>query len=776
MSARSMRKLRGDHALQELAGLRPGKDDNDDNEKEEESTEEEQDDNHYEDDTTNRRSAFVDFSSDDEDETSSEEEASENAPTTTSSSGVDSDEKKGTTKEEPRDTVGPSSSSPSPSPPPLEHESNNPHIITRVPPVSQSNQKEEEQADLKEEEEEDLDRLLDEFRQKDEESAIPKQGNEAVSPSDAETTTRAAAMARTSVITQHMEIRALNLEWSRRHALAGGGGENRRHPSGSSNHNNNINTSRSSASFLFGAPPNRQVKPPSLVGGGMGMTTYNHANPHAPTSSSGSSTRRSATTMEPWSVPWPYNTTSVGWNSSPSDWYVFVQADSLDQEVEDYHTIQNTGDPNALLLFVIHHPFVTPALLQLATLFQQVNQNDQALHFLKRCLWVYECASLVRFSSSSSCRFMDWTVDTNRGYFESLYRLIQVSRRANLWTSSWALSQYLLALDPLRDPYHLLAVVDSFALSCRSESAHQWILDMVEGKAISILLRQTEDDHNNQDHDFVSCDLVELPNWAFSYALALFHIRGSDDDDDDTAATRHALCRAIATFPSVVGLLLEAGNVDVTGRSCRRDWMPVLDQLATRHAQLQNHWLSHEESLWMGPAVQASDKVIRCYVQLSAQLWGDTAVQQLLYDCSVQVTHHHEPLTMNSDKDTTVPPLPLPMARYVDFNSSMWDTQIAQLPPEANVLDPGLVAQAMVVEPHRRPRLLRRMQQQQQQQQQGGGPIPPGLVPGQRVPPPQPRFLGPPTGVIDPDLPLVELLWRSILPWNHVDGVRRGER
>ena len=35
----------------------------------------------------------------------------------------------------------------------------------------------------------------------------------------------------------------------------------------------------------------------------------------------------------------------------------------------------------------------------------------------------------------------------------------------------------------------------------------------------------------------------------------------------------------------------------------------------------------------------------------------------------------------------------------------------------------------------------------------------------------QPILGGPPTGLVDPDLPLVEVFWRSFLPWNHVEGV-----
>ena len=35
----------------------------------------------------------------------------------------------------------------------------------------------------------------------------------------------------------------------------------------------------------------------------------------------------------------------------------------------------------------------------------------------------------------------------------------------------------------------------------------------------------------------------------------------------------------------------------------------------------------------------------------------------------------------------------------------------------------------------------------------------------------QSLFAGPPTERIDPDWPLLEIFWRSALPWTYVDGV-----
>ena len=113
--------------------------------------------------------------------------------------------------------------------------------------------------------------------------------------------------------------------------------------------------------------------------------------------------------------------------------------------------------------------------------------------------------------------------------------------------------------------------------------------------------------------------------------------------------------------------------------------------------------------------------------------------------------------------------------RYGGIDPADFDTKIQTLPADAAPVDPGLVAHALVMDP-RRGRLVRNNQRGAARQGEhnndgfgmrmldaDGNPVP---AASRRQP-----LLGPPTHHVDPDWPLVEVFWRSFLPWNHVDGV-----
>ena len=123
----------------------------------------------------------------------------------------------------------------------------------------------------------------------------------------------------------------------------------------------------------------------------MGMTSYDRLNGEAV------------------QIPWPYtrgsgdiaaDETITGDPSQqalsvvdPSRWYTFQQSDTYMRTISDYQQIQQSGDVNALLLFVAHHPYCTDALLQLGSVLRQTNHPHEAQQLLKRCLWVFECAA-----------------------------------------------------------------------------------------------------------------------------------------------------------------------------------------------------------------------------------------------------------------------------------------------------------------------------------------------------------------------------------------------
>lgn len=384
-----------------------------------------------------------------------------------------------------------------------------------------------------------------------------------------------------------------------------------------------------------------------------------------------------------------------------------------------------------------------------------------------------------------------------------------------------AASRLLLSLDPLRDPKGILLILDKHALTTsRGGSVAdevkllQWLIHLVENRTVVLCYR---DDDNGQTY---RCGLLELPNWSYSYALALFLLHQASeltaieltemDATSETiqqkanAAIQNAMCR----YPLVVELLLKQLEADTTGRSFRRDWVAVLDFCRDHARKLTRHWhgsqSSNDETVALSATMQACDVIIQIFVQQNATLWGQDDVQQWVYDNLKELQQKQQPPMAdaspanadegsnnnNSSSIDQVPPLqqqqqqqqqlpasPNPaLMRYGGVDPADYDTKIQTLPPEAALLDPGLVAHALVVDPNRR-RLVRNRGRgagpagEQQPEDafrmvdalNGGGAA---AAAAARRP-----LLGPPTQHVDPDWPLLEVFWRSFLPWNHVDGV-----
>ena len=255
-----------------------------------------------------------------------------------------------------------------------------------------------------------------------------------------------------------------------------------------------------------------------------------------------------------------------------------------------------------------------------------------------------------------------------------------------------------------------------------------------------------------------SGNLLELPNWAYSFSLALYRLSQQADGDDDLSnKSNEALQAAIRKFPAIVEALLIKNAVDTTGRSTRTDWPTVLHNLRTFASNPVDS--EDYDPITQHAASQASDLIVNIFVQRNHSLWsGDDILQWMYKNCTSL-------FPSDEDAKSLVRPQLCPaLIRYARCDPADYEDRFQTLPQDANPLDPGLLAPALAVDPNRR-RFLRRANMPAARAGGVNDEIPAifqggGLVIG-----------GPPANVIDPDDPLVEVLWRSMLPWNTVDGV-----
>jgi Transcriptional repressor TCF25 len=311
---------------------------------------------------------------------------------------------------------------------------------------------------------EDLDALLQEYQLKDKQDG--RQGYEITASENKSSSNYY------SIITAGMDPRDLDIDHVMRSSLMGSGEKVEvSHKSRSSRRGNRQIP-------IFGPPKDDWPRPPHYVGGGMGMDSYHDLE------------KTEDESAPPLELPWPYCDMKEKDPRCPptTQWYQFLFSDSYQRDLYDFETIQASGDANALAMFVAHHPFIVPALLQLSEVLYQTRQNQEGLAMLKRSLWVFECAALNSFlkmdEDDGRNAFMDYSVEENRHFFEALFRLMRVSHVGGLPRTSLAASRFLLSLDPLGDPMNVLLAIDHFALACNSDACDDWLVSFVESNKV----------------------------------------------------------------------------------------------------------------------------------------------------------------------------------------------------------------------------------------------------------------------------------------------------
>jgi Transcriptional repressor TCF25 len=376
-------------------------------------------------------------------------------------------------------------------------------------------------------------------------------------------------------------------------------------------------------------------------------------------------------------------------------------------------------------------------------------------------------------------RFYSWFqyLICSRSFFDNEF--------PSLSRTALATCRFILSLDPLRDPMGILSVIDRFVISCGTLDALQWFVDIVESDILQILYRDN-DNSKVTIPKLYKCGIRDLPNIAFSYALALFKIYtlGDNTDDEMKLKSNVALQSAIGRYPLIIGQILQYLNIDTTGRSFRRDWSTVLDYTTQLSRILEMEWSSFRndtglDTITLSATLQSCERLSKNFIIYCSKFWNQDEIQQWVFDNMKEMKDQHN----NADSNNLALPKPPSPAiiRYLEFDVSAYDDRITTLPPDVAIIEPELIAQAMIMNTNRA-RFARHMQLHNRR---GGG--------GGRNGPNQDMdddvlgengrqvlgggrglgaaLLGPPTNMVDPDWPIAEVLWRSFLPWNHVEGV-----
>jgi Transcriptional repressor TCF25 len=378
----------------------------------------------------------------------------------------------------------------------------------------------------------------------------------------------------------------------------------------------------------------------------------------------------------------------------------------------------------------------------------------------------------------------------------------QYDTQQRLYPTAFATCRFVLSLDPLRDPLYVLLVIDRFLLAkCFQHSNNQddtiiiehmkWLIHIVDHNVIPLLHRPNSSSSSIFHHGAIH----NLPNWSFSYAYALFQLYTICDWDENMALVwKHkadmAIRKAIKQYPLVWSQILRQLNIDVTGRSFRQDWYTVLEYTSYWSDRLDIEWSSQvddhvDQTILLSATNQTCEKIIKNYVLHCSQYWNREDTLQWVYENLNALYNEYKSSSSDGNTmDVPTPPSPA-IIRYINCDLSVYDNNVTTLPADiaAAMIDGGLLAQAVNHMDTNRPRFIRQIMQHHRRGGGGGGAnrfdpddrLLEELAPGH----PHNResnrrgFVlgGPPTEIINPDWPILELFWRSFLPWTHVDGI-----
>ena len=581
------------------------------------------------------------------------------------------------------------------------------------------------------EEEEDIDAILSEFKEQSIEQSLDDIGNQTNRSSDA----------KYAVILYNNDSRDYNLDNTMRNMLHGTTDTEQRQ--------GQVKRRAKQNQSLFARQRDSWGKrPSSYIGGGLGMDSFD-----SKVDDKKANVDPLASTND---IPWPYSDDSDEFRTIPFDmqqWYTFQRSNTYSSTVKEYQNyIANTGDINTMAMYIADNPFVVEPMFHFAMFFFSIGENEKGMELLKRILWVMECASFGSFlyghERCDKVHLMDYYREENQVFFLTLFRLAQTSCMVGCVVTSLAVGRFLLSLDPMRDPTGTLMVLDYYALATMREKDVLLLLQLVDSNVVKVCHYEDEDNRH-------SCELRDMPNWAYSYALAMYRKSHFDEDQGDDESdgitleeqADNALDHALSRYPFIVRLLLEKNGVNLKSRAFRTDWPSVIDTL-----DLMNR-----------NSNAGVEKITSIFVERNFKLWsGDDVLKWLFRGCQ-RIVETKE-VEKNTD-DGGISSLEA-LEKYSVFDPMDFQDSFRRIPADVNPLDPGLMDAALNYTPNRR-RFLR------VNRQQGGRGNEQGLD-LEMLARQQRTMLG--TGrngmdIIDPDLPMMELFWRSMLPWARVDGV-----
>lgn len=236
-------------------------------------------------------------------------------------------------------------------------------------------------------------------------------------------------------------------------------------------------------------------------------------------------------------------------------------------------------NPQNIMDILKVHPHHVNCLLQLSEISRINEDMPVAAELIERALYVFEITFHSMFSlTQGNCR-LDYRRPENRSFYFALFHHLGFVGKRGCYRTALELCKLILSLDPEGDPLCMLLMIDFYAL--RSEQ-------------FEFLIRMNDEwgAHRN---------LSQLPNFAFSVALAKFHL--AKKQNSTTSSSDAKLQDALLMFPGILVPLLDKCGIQPDSRVMKHSFFNDSSNMPPSLEQLVMLYIGRSHVCWKDPDV-----------------------------------------------------------------------------------------------------------------------------------------------------------------------------
>nr|XP_034172798.1 transcription factor 25 [Osmia lignaria] len=252
-------------------------------------------------------------------------------------------------------------------------------------------------------------------------------------------------------------------------------------------------------------------------------------------------------------------------------YFVYEHSPSYRQVQLKFLEAVESLNPENIVSILNAHSYHVDALLQIAELCKLNEDLAMAAEFTERALYCLECAFHPLFNVTTALCRLDYRKQQNRALFITLFKHLNFVGGRACYRTSLEFCKLLLSLDPEGDPLAVILSLDFFALRAKE---YEWFIEFC----------------NLWDN---ARNLTQLPNIAFSLALAHFHL------GHQTVASE-LLQNALIMFSGVLMPLLDKCSIQCDETVRIHDFFNSKAVISTSPAleKLQNLYVARSFRLW----------------------------------------------------------------------------------------------------------------------------------------------------------------------------------